>query len=243
MQLEFTNSRVTTSPYSTIAFNTLPEFQESKARFDAKHYVLDELGTIIRQHGLQRYVGVALIHKHFDLQDGERVVERVDANGSILQPVLETDESVLTPYLWHLSRLDDVRFQWTPMEFVLSDNVPAQVNDLAREFPSRKSFITELAEVLIRAEAQDTFGISFLHRQRIGFDHEEQILLESPGPTRRTLIVSPVARERTTDHDYTQTYWHFDIDSSSFAAGCDQHGCAGYCSLHSPTLPKRGKLR
>jgi hypothetical protein len=223
----------TTIPYSTHAFNALPEFGDSKARFSQKQHVLDELGRIIRRHGLQKHVGAALIHKHFPLQAGERVVESVSTTHSILRAVDTSDETALVPYLWHLSRTDNDNLEWTPVEFVFAADVNDQVRKLASAFHQQNTLLTELGNVIAATGAQETIGISILHRQIIDFDRDEQILLESPGAEDRTLVVLPVARKRTADDDYTQTYWHFDIEESAIEAGCSQHGCAGYCNNHT----------
>lgn len=224
---------ITTADYSTAAFNALPEFFESKARFDQKKNVLNRLGEIIRRHGVEKYVGAALIHKHFPLNLGERIVEKVESHGSLLIAEKNLDETELTPYLWHLSQAGTgVDFEWRPVEYVRSSDLPNEVRELAYDLPTRSTLLQELAVALIEAQAQDTFGIALLHRQRIEFDRDHQLLLESPGPIPRSLVVNAVNSSRSAEDDYTQTYWHFDVGGEALAAGCDGHGCAGYCSMH-----------
>jgi hypothetical protein len=151
MRADSTNAQVTTVPYSTSAFNALPEFDDSKARFDDKRHVLDALGEIIRAHGVEKYLGAALIHKHFHLLEGERIVERVEEKGSLLSPQFGIAEDSLTPYLWHLSSTGPADFQWTPVEYVLSETIPDAVQGLAVDIPQRETLLAELAEVLAGA--------------------------------------------------------------------------------------------
>jgi hypothetical protein len=222
-----------TAPYSPAAFNALPEFHESKSRFPTRNHTLDGFAEIIRAHGVQKYLGAALIHKHYPLQADERMVEEVKTDGSLLAPRRGLRDDVLTPYLWHLGNHQyPETLQWTPVEFVLSETVPTDVRHFANELPTHKALLNELANLLLTNDAQDTFGLALLHRQGIEFDRDLQILLESPGPDDRTLVVKPVDTTVTASNDWTQTYWHFDVDDKRQIVDCSQHGCAGYCSLH-----------
>jgi hypothetical protein len=224
-------------PYSVATFNNLPEFNESKGRFSEKQHVLDSLGSIIRAHGAQKFLGAALIHKHFPLHDGECVVEEVRPDGSLLGPRFGMQEDLLIPYLWHLSKPSPVVFKWTPVEFVVAATVPDSVRKFAKELPQREALLNELAAVLAESHAQETFGLALLHRQGVQFDRKVQVLLESPGPFDRTLKVTAENPSVTASADWTQTYWHFDVDSKSIINGCSQHGCAGYCSDHTGNNP------
>jgi hypothetical protein len=218
--------------YSVAGFNALPEFHESKQRFSEKMHVLDTFAEIIRAHGVQKYLGAALIHKHYALTDDERMVEEVRRDGSVLSPRRRFTEEILTPYLWHLECRDFHLPQWVPVEFVLSETVPKDVQEFAQGLPARNRLLTDLAKALAGNEAQDTFGLALLHRQSIEFDRKLQILLESPGQENRTFVVRPANPEITASDDWTQTYWHFDLSGERHVVDCTQHGCAGYCSLH-----------
>ena len=220
-----------TAPYSLEAFNALPEFHESKSRYPAHSHVLDGFAKIVRAHKAQKYLGAALIHKHYPLYADELMVEDVRANGSLLSPRRGLQDDEITPYLWHLSR-SGKSFRWTPVEFVLTETVPADVSAFAREIGGRSTMLAEIATLLFINDAYDTFGLALLHRQGIEFDRDKQILLESPGSDDRSLVVKPVDPLVTNSSDWTQTYWHFDLDAKQHVVDCSQHGCAGYCSLH-----------
>lgn len=216
--------------YSAAAFNGLPDFDDSKSRFFDRKHVLDLFGAVIRKHHAEKFLGAALIHKHFDLNPGERIIEDITTEGSLLSPrMLNTD---ITPYLWYLNCDASGRRLWTPVEFVLSSDVPGSVRDFANGIEKMASLLANLATVLVDNDAQDTLGLALLHRQLIQFDRDTQVLLESPGPAERTLKVTPVHPSVTSGADWTQTYWHFDVNNRGVVNGCSQHGCAGYCSLH-----------
>jgi hypothetical protein len=222
---------VTMSPYSVTAFNALPEFDVSKQRFAGQLHILDMFGEIVRGHHVEKYLGAALIHKHFSLHATERIIEEVKPEGSLITPRDGVNEDSVTPYLWHLSVVNSLA-RWTPVEFVISDTIPISVRDFAGNLSCKQVLLSELAALLINNDAQDTFGLALLHRQGVQFNRKTQVLLEAPGPINRSLKVTPVSPSVTTGDDWTQTYWHFDVDAKGVVNGCSQHGCAGYCSLH-----------
>src|SRR5712691_7777474 len=113
--------------YSLAAFNALPEFDASKTRFPKKAHALDKFAEIIRRYRVQKYLGAALIHKHYPLYDGERMIEEMNANGSVIAPHRGISEGLLTPYLWHLEYPRSTVFQWRPVEFVLSKTLSDDV--------------------------------------------------------------------------------------------------------------------
>jgi hypothetical protein len=92
-------SQAAMAPYSLGAFNALPEFEESKGRLHAMHNVFDRFGEIVRKHHVHAFLGASLIHKHFPLYAGERIVEEVRPDGTLLSPNREIGEDELTPYM------------------------------------------------------------------------------------------------------------------------------------------------
>src|SRR5205807_734173 len=77
-------------------------------------------------------------------------------------------------------------------EIVISATVPLEIREFACKLPTRLVFLRELAELLAAHGAQDTIGLSLLHRQRVQFDRSTEVLLEKPGPRERTLELKPV---------------------------------------------------
>lgn len=81
----------------TSIFNELPSLHESNTRLSmqlasmGERSDLAELKTIFEEHGVQLRLGLALLHNHFKIDPGERVVEygnvstpwQVPANGNV----------------------------------------------------------------------------------------------------------------------------------------------------------------
>ena len=51
---------------------------------DSDYDVISELGDVLRRHGLEDKFGVCLLHKHFDMNDGDRMFEETDHENEIL---------------------------------------------------------------------------------------------------------------------------------------------------------------
>jgi len=64
--------------YSTHAFNTLPELHPAQDSFTSKggkHLVDEVFKPMIEKHKLEAKLGVGLLHRHFDLEGSEKLVE------------------------------------------------------------------------------------------------------------------------------------------------------------------------
>lgn len=222
---------VSLASYTVAAFNALPEFDVAKASYPDKRQALDRFAEIIRAHCAEQYLGAALIHKHYPLHEEERMVEEVKKDGSLVAPRRGMRDVDIIPYLWHLT-VHGGSLCWTPVEFVIAETIPSDVRAFSENLSTRATLLSDLAVALASNNAQDTFGLALLHRQAIDFDRAEKILLESPGPTDRSLVVKPVNPDVKESREWTQTYWHFDLNAKRQVASCNDHGCAGYCSQH-----------
>lgn len=231
-------SQVVVAPYSVGAFNNLPEFLESKERLNDKQNVLDGFGKIVRAHQVQKFLGASLLHKHFPLHDGERIVEEVKQDGTITSPAHGIPEDALTPYLWHLTR-EGRTFVWTPVEFVLSATIPLQVREFADGLPARAKFLGELAEFLTAHDGQDTFGLSLFHRHNVQFDRSAEALLETSGSGERMLEMKPVIPALAAVDEWTPTFWHFDTGFKDPVVFCSSHACnpRGHIPVPVPIPP------
>lgn len=97
-----------TSTYHVAQFNSLPHYNSAKdeervlAGFqDAKAALL----AVISKHGLASQVAVCLLHKHFDLEDGELVLEEVSDSSSTSTVVHLRDKPMDTvvAHTWRLA--------------------------------------------------------------------------------------------------------------------------------------------
>lgn len=68
-----------TETYEPAAFHSISSLQDASQHFQEKNgpsLVETELKALILQHGVDNLFGVALVHRHFDLEEGTILVEK-----------------------------------------------------------------------------------------------------------------------------------------------------------------------
>eukprot|EP01080_Neovahlkampfia_damariscottae_P012922 gene12922-7432_t len=96
--------------FSTKAFNSLPHFDEAKKSIPLVKKSLKDLFEIIKNHKLEKVIGICLLRRHFKLNENEKLVETFYKDFTIIKPEIKGE---FTPYIW---KFDDNK--WTPLEFV-----------------------------------------------------------------------------------------------------------------------------
>ncbi|TAF50707.1 MAG: glycerol-3-phosphate ABC transporter substrate-binding protein [Oscillatoriales cyanobacterium] len=171
--------------YKPDVFDTLEHFFTARDLLEQAQDNMTELGAIIRSHGLQKQVGICLLHKHFDLSDNERLVEEFDGNNAYVKPTAEYGDAI--PYMWKVEQNQaSGEWVWFPLEFV------------------RVTEAVKLSELGMTG----MFGISILHRDAIKVA-EGEILVESTDDEARVLTLSSVPRQNVDRTTLTQTLWQF----------------------------------
>src|SRR5690349_6299192 len=88
--------------YDARVFEALPEFEMAKQTLEGNREYLEELGRVICQHGLQEYIGISLLHKHFLVSPLEKLTKKFVGNEVRIRPMSSQDASKVAPYLWKL---------------------------------------------------------------------------------------------------------------------------------------------
>ena len=71
---------------SPLAFsvNKLVDIHDAQRRLEAESEAFSELQAVLKKHGLEKKYGITLLHKHFDLNDDEIMVEYTDMTNRTL---------------------------------------------------------------------------------------------------------------------------------------------------------------
>ena len=104
---------IAVADYSTANFNSLLDYSDVLPIFDSldgDHLVNGAWKDVFRRHNVQGTVGLALLHKHFDLCDGERVT---DIRGTSNPVTFELGEAST----W---RFSPERRQLVPLEYSIT---------------------------------------------------------------------------------------------------------------------------
>ncbi len=197
--------------YNPRTFNALPSLNEAQKKLRVNQHALEELGRVIGNHGLQSDVGIALLHRHVELQNGERLVEFVDPIARRCEVRPCGQDTLGIPHLFGL--LDGV---WQPVEFVTANIGPEVVNRIERVL-GNSDFLTEFAATLTKLQVTDTFGISIAHG-RESLVNPEEILLEST--LGRMSILEPAFRSDEQVSYSTPTIWRTDGKTCTTACVC-----------------------
>lgn len=72
---------------------------------------ISEVYEVLRRHGLEERFGLALLHKHFDLNDDEVLVETTDKIGRRLtiEPVVRSEAGKLIETIWSITKDDNAK--------------------------------------------------------------------------------------------------------------------------------------
>lgn len=72
------------TPYSSDTFNTLPSLWDARKLFKDGHGedAVQRLLNLIEQQGMEQKFGVSLLHRHFDLQKNEALVDTNETSSS-----------------------------------------------------------------------------------------------------------------------------------------------------------------
>ena len=193
--------------YKPDVFDSLEHFFTARDLLEQAQDNMTELGAIIRRHGLQKQVGICLLHKHFDLSDNERLVEEFEGNNAYVKPTAEYGDAI--PYMWKVEQNQiSGEWVWFPLEFVRVTEAVSAAVERSAAVVNNSEFLNEIAAKLSELGMTGMFGISILHRDAIKVA-EGEILVESTDDAARVLTLSAVSRENVDRTNLTQTLWQF----------------------------------
>lgn len=126
--------------FSLEMFSSLPHFDEAKLIIPSIQEKIHILGSIIKKHGI-RHAGVSLLHKHFDLNANERLVEYVDKPHVSELKAVDLPDEMAIPYMWKFSSNG-----WYPLEF--TSLVTEELMQRTLGVISNACFLQEFGEAL-----------------------------------------------------------------------------------------------
>ncbi|CAF1595953.1 unnamed protein product, partial [Didymodactylos carnosus] len=182
----------------------LPHFDRAKllVRSNVVTNAINELGNVIIQNGLERAVGVCLLHKHFDVKSNEILLETNHDNTSKLAPVASSSiKDEVLPYMWKMGK----DMCWSPLEFVYNTE---QNKDAFGKVMQNEGFLRTVGMIMLQLKVDDILGLSLLHRDHIS--GAAGGTMETTNEISRELTVVPLDKTVKCDHHETvQTLWKF----------------------------------
>ncbi|KAK4243569.1 hypothetical protein C7999DRAFT_18093 [Corynascus novoguineensis] len=136
----------TVAEYSSAEFNSLLDFSDVLSAFDrldGDKLVNGPIKDLFRRHNVQGTIGLALLHKHFNIYDGERVT---DVRGTSNPVTFELGEAST----WGLS---PERRQLVPVEYSITQS------KIDWQTLTMQAFLTEFSEMMVSIVADGILGL------------------------------------------------------------------------------------
>lgn len=206
--------------YDPSIFDELYDFHIARTILQQLGPAVTSLGDIICEYELHEHVAANLLHKHFSLLKGERVVRETNNGIAYMRPCSYDDnppENVL-PYLWQFADGQQGR-HFYPLEFAIYSVEDVEIAKTQIELiSSNAQFLKEFANRLWQLGLEDIFGIA-ARSSRLELvlppGHE---LLETTDSINRVLTLEAVDEKTLRDADTTETLWIFTPPSNQKVA-------------------------
>jgi hypothetical protein len=165
-----------TAVYDPFVYEKLREVELVAEEVQEKD--LAEVGLLIRKYGMEKLIGVSLLHRHFDINSDEVMVETIDLqkNESVCRP--QPMEKDVFPTIF---KFIDASKLWQPVQF--ANNLQPK-----HEFMNEQ-LMQDLGNLLKERDLTDTFGMSIIKKDVLCKDGE--MLLEE-NYSDRVSVVRPV---------------------------------------------------
>jgi len=229
-----------TLEYKPSVYDSLHHYQEAKDWL-SNNEVPKELMEVVSNSQYKGKVGIALLHKHFDLCPKERLVETKGDYFSFIQPKTYSEVSPCdqkeVPYIWKLGdqKLGERPNIFYPLEFT-------EINEADKELVERLSsdsvFLGEIGRKLGELGLINIFGLTIAHRYHI--TRIDGTSMEYTDEKRRILHIVPTSRAPVDqemqgiydihDVDEIQTSWFSENlkEEENFCKHVCRHACRGH---------------
>ena len=211
---------------------------------------INEIGQVFLDHGMEKYVGLSLTHRHFSLKEGELkvAVQRGNEVKIVARKASDKDRDTLVPYMFQVVEMEDGRPGLIPLEYVDHSDNAELFNKCKTEYQAiqNEAFLKDFLKVLAEQEVGSYFGLILNSRDDIVIK-EGETKLESGGGKfgERTLLVRAFPRSQIEEDKevVTQVSWRFTRGKdgnivpvgecmSREHEGCTGHNCGyqhGHC--------------
>lgn len=213
-----------------LPYRALPSLEEAKQVARVSRAQIREFGNIICKHGLHETFGICLLHRHFDVDDSERLVHRHDRH---LKQVLATpstaESSSTSACIWGVAP-EATDQPWVELEYLDTSQFPSVFAEASQSLREQDRFLNDIGSALCGSGKARFFGLGVFHRDVVPIP-PDCILAEFSNDEARTLTVRAASRAEIDPLQNTTTMWRFQPGADPLAASlcCHQHGptCSG----------------
>lgn len=230
----------TLSQFSVSSFNALPWYEDVRHHAVGAHSAthIKAILDIVEQFSAQDWLGVSLLHKHFELLDGEVLLEKLgDDHTSMTQPSRVSEVKAPLPYMFSFGN----RGQVLPLEYI--DDAPYHVRQNVFTLFSNTSrpLLAQVHEYLVKHNLVSIFGLSISHRQTIADADPHGRQVETSDLAHRWQKIRPFVtqsedeiakfKENQQLGRATNTFWTVARHGAPSSLDCNSH-CTAHCGVH-----------
>eukprot|EP00486_Rosalina_sp_Unknown_P010595 CAMPEP_0201583704 /NCGR_PEP_ID=MMETSP0190_2-20130828/101422_1 /ASSEMBLY_ACC=CAM_ASM_000263 /TAXON_ID=37353 /ORGANISM="Rosalina sp." /LENGTH=252 /DNA_ID=CAMNT_0048026097 /DNA_START=8 /DNA_END=767 /DNA_ORIENTATION=+ len=154
--------------YSTSIYNELPDFYDTSHNGIMRHKEIKSLGQIFIDYDVYEDFGLTLLHKHFDLDTNEMIVETIYDNVSISSPIpIPVSNSTADEDMFG-HRYAFINHNWVPVEFSVYSEGNPNIMQRHDKLAESDTFLLELGAKLTQMNLKDVFGVGIQTRDHFG---------------------------------------------------------------------------
>jgi hypothetical protein len=219
-------------------YNFLPTVLDADQELNSndRDRALRTLSSVIARHGLERYLGIRLLHKHNDIADGEIMVEdiEIDSAGEFTL-VTEPKDYAGRGDKWQPNSWKLVGDDFIPIEFSCKDLLA----DTETSSPAQSQCFSELATSLRALQLEHLLGptVNVGSAVEIHRPNGDAILSEVTDEEHRRNIVKFVDLNNVDQSKVIETAWFADTQTDSLKLA---QSCRTVCRKICPSLPGGG---
>jgi len=214
-------------PFDFKVWQNLPRPTHQQKLLEPKlEKTIRDIRAIVLEHKMEKVVGIALLHRHFEMNEDEVLVESFIDNRSITsaRSLASLDETVV-PHMWMVKRNKEGDCFLYPLEFVVTAGLTPDCRKLNAILFSRTEFLKELIGYLVDNNLEGILGPSLVHRESIR-QQQKHVLNEV------TVVNNGISRSIITDNgvveDFSRhitTFYHW----AHMNEEAKRDGCAPIC--------------
>lgn len=200
---------------------------------------LAKFGDLFRKHGKYEHLALSLVHRHFKLNDGERIVAKQNSINSTIEmgPISEEEASNAIPYLLLPMKNEESKAGLAPLEYFSPiDDKHRACMEKELEAACDEEFLKEFLALAKTHQVDGVYGLMLRSRDTLPIQRHVEAYLEGPGKQDRSLVVEIVSKEKYESlSDIARVAWVFEKEVGSKAkeaSGCYGYWCCRVCSSH-----------
>jgi hypothetical protein len=194
-------------------YNKLPEVEvnnEIKKNNPLAELFIKDTAEAITKYGLQNYIGLRLIHKHFKIEANQIMVEEYEEIEGI--PSFVTSAKNLEDAI----AINSIPASWIFTEqgpIVFETSTDKEVPDGAALLLKNPEFIEEFKKLVTSYKLNDIFALAVLRRKPLSHDMQSnQIYLENNFNKPKSMSVVQLGQKDSLNNTTIQANWRFRED-------------------------------